>query len=356
MNIFKNYKKYLYNCFLILVLNLIQFSTNFAYTNNYKINNIAITEPYDINFDKLEVIDKAFLTAFSELLNKTIDSQSLKKLDNIKINNVKKLVESFEIIEENFVNNNYSAILNVSFEKKKFLSFLEVKNIFSSIPINKKILFLPVNISADKKNVSLFSENKFFIEWNKVNQKYHLINYILPNEELDDLIIIKNNLDSIENYDFKELVSKYDLSDYIILMVFESEEKVKTLSRININNEVYLLRNEFKLTDAKNLKKTINKLKTSYEDQWKKINVINTSIKLNINISVNSKDYNTINALEESLKKIDLVSKFKIDQFSNKKIIYKITYNGTPDKFLSDFIKHGLKVNQSKEIWEVFYN
>ena len=95
---------------------------------------------------------------------------------------------------------------------------------------------------------------------------------------------------------------------------------------------------------------------TSYEDQWKKINVINTSIKLNINVSVNSKDYNTINALEESLKKIDLVSKFKIDQFSNKKIIYKITYNGTPDKFLSDFIKHGLKVNQSKEIWEVFYN
>ena len=38
---------------------------------------------------------------------------------------------------------------------------------------------------------------------------YDLINYILPTEDLEDLDIIKSKFDSIEQYEFKEIINKY---------------------------------------------------------------------------------------------------------------------------------------------------
>ena len=53
------------------------------------------------------------------------------------------------------------------------------------------------------------------------------------------------------------------------------------------------------------MKKIFNKilenLKNIYEDEWKKNNEINTSIKLPLTISINSKDYKKIMRLEKVL-------------------------------------------------------
>ena len=35
-----------------------------------------------------------------------------------------------------------------------------------------------------KKEFLIFSENKFYNEWNLINKKYSLLNYILPTEDL----------------------------------------------------------------------------------------------------------------------------------------------------------------------------
>ena len=352
MNFIKNYKKYLYISFFVLVLFLIKFSTSKVYANIYKIEDINVKEPYDVNFDKTKVVDKAFKIAFRELIKKTITTKNIKLVDNIKIEEIKKLIDSFEIIDENFVNKNYSALFNVSFEKKKFLNYLIKKNIFSSIPIKKKIFLIPIYINLEENQILLFSENKFYLNWNNEIQKHHLLNYVLPNEDLDDLVVIKKNIKNIEEYDFKEIINKYELYDYIILFIYENDQNLNTLTKINLNNKIYILRNKFPKVSEDNLS-TINLLKNSYEDQWKDLNIINTSIKLKIKLKIKANDYKKINFLEQYLNKMNLVNNFKIDTFTNEDVVYEIIYNGTPDKFLFEFEKEDIKIDISKDLWEI---
>ena len=62
------------------------------------------------------------------------------------------MIESFSIKEEKFIDEIYYVNLGVSFNKKKIFSYLEKKNIFPSIPIKKKFLFIPIIIDESKKD------------------------------------------------------------------------------------------------------------------------------------------------------------------------------------------------------------
>ena len=92
-------------------------------------------------------------------------------------------------------------------------------------------------------------------------------------------------------------------------------------------------------------------LKQIYECQWKKNNEINTSIKLPITISVNSKKTKKIIELESALYILDLVSDYNILNFHSESIQYKITYNGTPNIFLNDMRKKNLELEMKNNMW-----
>ena len=76
------------------------------------------------------------------------------------------MIESFSIKEEKFINEIYYVNLGVSFNKKKIFNYLEKKNIFPSIPIKKKFLFIPIIIDENKKDLLIFENNKIFDKWN----------------------------------------------------------------------------------------------------------------------------------------------------------------------------------------------
>jgi hypothetical protein len=83
----------------------------------------------------------------------------------------------------------------------------------------------------------------------------------------------------------------------------------------------------------------------------KKNNEINTSIKLPITISINSKKNKKIIELEQVLGSIDLVSNFRILNFNSKSIQYKITYNGTPNIFLNNMREKNLELEMKNNMW-----
>ena len=71
----------------------------------------------------------------------------------------------------------------------------------------------------------------------------------------------------------------------------------------------------FEEVDIKNytiLKKTLIKLKNIYENHWKNINKINTSIKLPLTVSLHSSEYDKILNFEDVLDKLDLVFSYDI--------------------------------------------
>ena len=121
----------------------------------------------------------------------------------------------------------------------------------------------------------------------------------------------------------------------------------------NLNNKVIISNKKFNWSENQSIENVINNLKLEFENQWKKLNIINVSIKLPVTISVNSKNYELIKKFEKKLNSLDLVSNFYIKNINNKNLIYKIIYNSTPDKFINEFLNDKIKLNTDESIWSV---
>ena len=346
-----------YILFLIIFIIFIKFSTGKVLANSYKVSDIEISEPYNLNFSKEKVIDVAFKNAFEELIFTLLTSEYyyLNKDVNIKI--IKSLIDSFSIVDEKFIDKKYIANFNVNFNKKEVLNYLYKNNIYASIPQKKKLFLLPILVDTNRSDISLLSENPFYLNWTKFTKKYHLLDYVLPNEDLDDLNIIKNNINNLEDYEFKQIITKYQLKDYIIVILFKNEKSIRVLTRIKFNNEFILLNENFPYKSINNdIEAVINSLKNSYENSWKKINLINTSIKLPITISLDSSKFTLIEKFENKIENMDLVYNYYIESFSNNEVIYKIVYNGTPNKFLEEFNTENIKVHLNNNVWKINEN
>ena len=87
----------------------------------FEIENIDISQPFELNFNKNDVIDKGFEMAFSKLISLIVNSKNQKKIEKTQINEIKGMIETFSIKEEKFIDETYYVNLGVSFNKKKFL-------------------------------------------------------------------------------------------------------------------------------------------------------------------------------------------------------------------------------------------
>ena len=99
--------------------------------------------------------------------------------------------------------------------------------------------------------------------------------------------------------------------------------------------------------------KLIIDLKNDYDNQWKKNNEINTSIKLPITISLDSKDYKRISKIKNVLANMDLISEFYTLKFDNQNFQIRIIYNGSPKLFLSDMRKQNFDLVMIDNVWVV---
>ena len=356
MKINKNnsYYRAIFIFFIFLFLLIFFFSTGKVRAKAFEITDVEISKPFEMGFNKNKVIDEGFEKAFNKLILLVVNSSNQKKINNIKLSEIKFMIESFSIKEEQFIDETYYLNLGVSFNRKKIFKFLENKNIFPSIPNKNKLLYLPIIIEEDKKNLFIFTNNMIFREWNNIKESHHLIEYVLPTEDLEDLEIIKKEYEFIEEYDFEEIINKYYLSDAIISLIFKNKNKIRVLSRISIKNDVFLKNRSFidlDLNDSDHIEKVIKDLKIDFEDYWKDINQINTSIKLPLRIKIKSFNEKKIAIFENIVEETDLIYNFSISKFDNEYIIYEIIYNGSPDVFLKSMSEKNLNFDIREKDW-----
>ena len=347
---------YVYIYFILFSLLIVFFSTTYSNANEFKVSDIEISSPFELNFEKNSVIDKGFKTSFSDLLSMITTSDDRKKIRNVAIKELKDMIDSFTISDEKFINNEYFANLETTFNKKKILKFLENENIFPSIPRRNKVLFLPILVETKDNNIYLFNNNIFYNKWNEKKNSHDLLDYLLPSEDIEDLIELQKISKDIEAYDFSNLINKYDIEDSIILIIYKESNNIRTLSKINLNDNLKLQNKNYYKVDIVNeydFFNIVKSLKQLYENEWKKNNEINTSIKLPITISIDSKKNKKIIELERALVNMDLVSDFNILNFNNESVQYRIIYNGTPDVFLNDMKKRNLELEMKNNIWTI---
>ena len=345
--------KNLYNLFLFLALLNIFFSTEKSVAKTFSIKEIEISSPFNASFDKNKIIYRGFVEAYEELILTIVQSKDQKKLQNSSTKEVKSLVETFSIVQENFIDEIYNLTLNVEFNKRSFFELLEKKNVFPSSIVEKDLMFFPIEVD-EKNEIFLFSESQLFKNWNLKKEKYHQLNYILPNEDIDDYNIIKKNINNLEDFDFREISKKYNFEDFIIMIIFKNNEEIRVLNQIAFNNNQNLKNFKFKninFAKLEDVEKFIGEQKLVFEDYWKLKNIINTSIKLDLTISVDNSNIIKIDQFEEALSNIELVNKFNIFKFDNKKNIYKIIFNGTRDQFLDVMKTYNYIFEIKNKIW-----
>ena len=342
----------LYIIFFSTLLFINIFFTNNLNANSFKITALEVSEPFELNFNKEKVINKGFRQAFSELISTIITSDDKQKIEKTSLKTIKELVDSFTMSDEKFINNEYVVNFDVNFNKKNTLNFFEKKNIFPSIPKKKNLLLFPIFVDIQKDEIYLFTKNIFYEKWNNNNKRYFLLNYLLPSEDLEDVNLLSQNSNSIEDYDFKEIVDKYDLKNFIITIIYKNNNDFTILSKIQLNKYLKIDNQKFyNINSPEDIDLVIKKLKTTYENYWKNINQINTSIKLPLIVSLNSKKYKKIKILEDTLSETDQVFSFEITKINSENIFYKIIYNGTPNKFIEDMKERNIDILTQNENW-----
>ena len=352
--IFRLQKVYIF--FISFVLFIIFFSTTYLYANNFKVSDIEISSPFEVNFKKSSVIDGGFEIAFINLLSMITTSGDKSKIKKIPLKVIKTMIDSFTISNERFTNNEYFARIETTFNKKKILNFLTKRNIFPSILVRNKVLLIPILVDTETESIYLFNNNIFYNKWNDIKSNYQLLDYLLPSEDLDDLSKLQEIPNFVETYNFLNLIKKYDLKDYIIIIIYKNKDELKILSKINLNNSLKINNQKYSkinLTNEKDFNIILENLKNLYEDEWKKNNIINTSIKLPLTISIKSTDYKKIMYLEEVLASIDLLSNFYILKFDNKLTQYRIIYNGSSKSFFNDMNNRYFDLVMENNVWTV---
>ena len=119
-----------YIYFILFSLLIVFFSTTYSNANAFKVSDVKIFSPFELNFEKNSVIDRGFQISFSDLLSMITTSGDRKKIRNVSIKELKGMIDSFTISDEKFIDNEYFAYLETTFNKKKILKYLEYRNIF----------------------------------------------------------------------------------------------------------------------------------------------------------------------------------------------------------------------------------
>ena len=345
------FKLTLYPIIFTLALLKIFFSTTFSFAESFDIKNVEISKQFNMNFQRTDTLDEGFKIAYNNLILNITKSKDHFKIKDLSLIEIKTMIDNFSIKEEKFIDNIYYVNLDVSFNKKKIFSFLEKKNIFPSQPKKKKVLFIPVVIDEKKKNIILFSENKFYQNWFVNNDNQNQLIYLLPTDDLDDIQIIKSKYEYLEEYDFKEIVNKYFLDDYIISLIYKNSSDLRVLSKIKLSDKIFVDNKVFKNFTDKDVPNVIKELKLLYEDYWKRENQINTSIKLPLTIAIDIFNEKKIEDFEQTIKKFNFVSSFHVFKLDKINIYYKVIFNGTPQAFIVEMKRSGYDLDIKNKTW-----
>ena len=119
------------------------------------------------------------------MILKILNSDDKNILKDINLNQIKTLVENFSIKEEKFIDDNYQSKINVEFNKKEVINFLNSKGLITSSINPIDVIILPILIDLNKKEIFTYIKFK--------NDHWHIAKIISKNQNLIELLIINSD-------------------------------------------------------------------------------------------------------------------------------------------------------------------
>ena len=350
-------KEYIFIFFTIIIFLFSSSTQSSSEENVFTINNVKVKGTIDLNFSRDKYLNRAFLDSFNILMNKILLTRDLKKINDIKLKQIKNLIYSFQILEESYGKDIYKANIKVTYNEKKIKNLLGQKNISFSQPENISAIFYPVLYVNDE--IQAFNENFFYKKWIEVEIKNELINFILPLEDLEDLSTITKMKNKIEELDVENLVNKYDIKNYVFALMDYQDKKFNIHLKTNFKgNKINknILHEVINIKDESVLNSILIDLKLKITDIWKEANLVNLLMPLSINIQFQHLNVKDLDKLRNTFYKINIIDRFLLEEFNINNSFFKIYYYGNPKKLRSELLKFGYQLNNDQGFWRLYLN
>ena len=335
----------------VTILSFSFFSKTFSSENVFAVDNIEVTGNFNTNFSREKYINKAFLDSFKILMSKILLSEDLVKLNDVELNQIKVLVNSFKIEDEIYSKKKYKGNFTIFFDDVKVKKLLIKKNISFSQPKNISAVFFPVlYISGELQSLK---ENFFYNNWKKVKIKNELINFILPIEDLDDITQITKKKNNLEDLDIQFLVDKYEEKNYVFVLMDYESNNLNIYLKTNFNNNKTSRNISYRLKNIKDeqiLHSILKDLKIEIIDLWKEENLINLLMPLSIRVQYQYKDLKDLDKLRNILYNMSIINSYTLEEFNIKNSFFKIYYYGEPKKLKSELSKFGYNLKNDQVI------
>ena len=134
-------RQYIFIILTSIILLFISTTKSFSEEDVFTINDIKVKGAIDVNFSREKYLNRAFSISFDAMMNKILLISDLKKVEKLKLKEIKNLIKSFKILEESYREDIYRAELRVIYSEKRVKEFLRKKNISFSLPKNISAVF-----------------------------------------------------------------------------------------------------------------------------------------------------------------------------------------------------------------------
>ncbi len=349
---------YLYFLINILFFNILQTYSNDSLKSTVK--GIFVEFELKRNQDNRKyALQKSYLIGLERYLDWiTVSSQSEIR-DLLKSIEPSNLVTSYSIESESFLADKYSALITVNFDIYKIENLLDKKNIKYYAGTGPRTLVLPL-MSYNNQLVLWDDPNPWFQSWIERPIDGNLTNFIIPEGDLEDLIII--NAEDTRNLNFKKIKKislKYGVKKVVVpfLKIDEVDGKISYALRCfdGISKEPLNI-DIVKQSESKNfnilLFDILNSFAKLYDDYWVYDNLEKIDSQTLIEASFTYENFRDWTFIKNIIKNSDSVNYFNLISLSTNEsfAIIKII---NENKFLAELENNNLSIKRNNNFWNI---
>ena len=342
-----------YKLILITLIVFLKTGNVLSNTNIFHVNNIEVEKKDKISNE--ELANQAIKKGFNELINKILLEVDKKKLNQLKLSEIKELVTYYQVV--NKINDNIESKkinFNITFDKDKFHDLFYKRGISYSEIENKELFILPILKKGDQ--IFIYNKNFFYDEWND-SDNLELIEFILPLENIEIIQNVNENKDNLLNLELSYLFKEYAGKNIALVLIEDNnakEEKIYFKTEIlgkNIVKNIIIKR----LNSSEEIfyKKIISEIKYEITNLIKSQNLIDIRVPSFLNAKVQVTKKSNLVELNSRLKKIDSIENVYIQEFNNNTIFLKIKYLGKIDKIIRQLRKQNIILSLMGEEWSI---
>ena len=344
------------NLIFISFILIILFKTGNVLSDNniFNVNNIEISQETSKNKEKL--VNTAFKKAFNELINRLLMEEDYKRISNVNLVQIKRLISYYQIVNENKNSTNNNKIkFNVFFDKDRMHSFFYNQDLLYSDIINTEVILFP--LLKKKDQYFIYTKNYFYENWNEETFD-NLIQYTLPAENIENIQKINSNKTNIYKLKVADFFKEYEKDNIVFANIEINKNTAEDIlsTRIEdkkINKNLSINKRKENFNEKNFYKKIILEINNIVKDLIKSQNLIDvkTPSFLNVEIQLNKKS--DLVEFSNRLNKIDLIDNFYVQELNKDYVMIKIKYLGRINKIISKLKDEKIDLKMIAGQWQL---